>query len=321
MNTSVSKKITRHSFKCPIFGQPKDLPQTNLPTYEDVLRCCFEERFKLATKLNNSKVSFSVVKKSVSEKVKLIFEKASIPTVSAYRIVQLIDAYYEKYWKLRKSYQRDNAKVDFKKKIRDFKSQSAKLFDVSACKCFMQVSCSCNKTPALCKCPIDINCTCEKRNKIPLIEQRFIYLHREYGLGKIGNLDQKGTIKLKKKLDRNAKILKNTESQPNLEKKSIELNDYHLGETQPQPSCSFDVPVRGRLQTDDDDFDSDEYRPSISLKRKSPWQMRIKLITTALHCDRYGVSDRAAAIIPTSVLEDIGLVTETDTSKESIGIK
>lgn len=93
MNTAVSNKITRHSFKCPIFGHPRDLLQTNLPTYEDILRCCFEERFQLAIKLNNTKVSFSVVKNSVANKVKLIFEKASIPTVSDYRIVQLIDAY------------------------------------------------------------------------------------------------------------------------------------------------------------------------------------------------------------------------------------
>lgn len=311
MNTSVPKKITRQSFECPIFGHPRELLQTNLPTYEDVLRCCFEERFQLAIKLNNTKVSFSIVKNSVAKKVKHIFEKASIPTVSDYRIVQLIDAYYEKYCKLRKSYRRDNAKPDFKKKIDEFKNQATKLFDVSACKCVMHVNCSCNKKPELCECPIQINCTCKKPNKISVIEQRFIYLQREYGLGKIGSLDQKETTKLKNKFERNIKILKRTESRPK-EEKMVESDDYDLDETQPQPSSTDIIRV---VQTYDDNYEFDQYKPSTSLNKKSPWQMRIKLKTTALHCDRYGVSDRAAAAIATSVLEDIGLVTETDTSK------
>lgn len=43
--------------------------------------------------------------------------------------------------------------------------------------------------------------------------------------------------------------------------------------------------------------------------------MRVKLQSTSLHCDRYGVSDRAAATIASSVLEDIGVITDTDTSQ------
>ena len=38
--------------------------------------------------------------------------------------------------------------------------------------------------------------------------------------------------------------------------------------------------------------------------------MRIKLPTTALTSDRFGVSDRATAAIASSVLQDLGLITK-----------
>ena len=79
-------------FECPIFGHPRDFLQTKLPTHEYVLRCCFEERFKLSIETNNKSVSFSKVAGTVAEKFKCFYGKASIPTVSDYRIVQLINA-------------------------------------------------------------------------------------------------------------------------------------------------------------------------------------------------------------------------------------
>lgn len=43
-----SKKITRQAYECPLFGNPRDLPQNKLPSQEDVLKCCFQERYNLA---------------------------------------------------------------------------------------------------------------------------------------------------------------------------------------------------------------------------------------------------------------------------------
>ena len=56
---SPSRKITRKDFDCPFFGHPRDLPPNELPTYEDVLLCFFEERIKL--ECCYIKVSFSRV--------------------------------------------------------------------------------------------------------------------------------------------------------------------------------------------------------------------------------------------------------------------
>lgn len=59
--------------------------------------------------------------------------------------------------------------------------------------------------------------------------------------------------------------------------------------------------------------DDDQYLPP-SPTEKLPRQMRVKLKATTLHCDRSGVSERAAAAIASSVLEDIDLITDTEAS-------
>lgn len=71
-----------------------------------------------------------------------------------------------------------------------------------------------------------------------------------------------------------------------------------------------------RNVSEDEINDSEsEYKPHNSAKKATPWQMRIKLQATALHSDRYGVSERATAAIASSVLEDIGIITERDSSQ------
>nr|CAD7445687.1 unnamed protein product [Timema bartmani] len=116
-----SKKITRQAFECPLFGYPRDLVLNKLPTHEDVLKCCFQKRYNLALETNNKCVSFYKVSAIVAQKIKSVFDKALIPTVSEYRIVQLTNAYHDSYYKLRKSYNCDTNKATFKEKIENFK--------------------------------------------------------------------------------------------------------------------------------------------------------------------------------------------------------
>lgn len=85
-----------------------------LPTYEDVLRCCSQERFKLSVESNNKRVRFLKVASTVARNVNNLFEKASVPTVSECRLVQLITAFHEAHYKLRKSNNRDKKQI-FKK--------------------------------------------------------------------------------------------------------------------------------------------------------------------------------------------------------------
>ena len=129
-----------------------------------------------------------------------MFEKASIPTVSEYRIVQLTE-YRDRYYNLKKSYNRDRNKTSFDQTFDDIKHKSALLFDVAACQCYaIIVDCSSKKNTNLCQCLISVNCKCEKSKKIPVIELRFLHLHRKYGIGKIGAIDLQETQKLTKNL-------------------------------------------------------------------------------------------------------------------------
>lgn len=184
---SVSKKIiTRKVFDCPIFGTPKDFALNKLPTGEDMIRCCSQERHGLAVKVNNKSVSFSQVASTVAKKIIGLYQKACIPTVTDKRIVQLINALHDmKYYSLRKSYTRDKNKDSFKQKIADIKQKCSLFFDVAACKCPIVVNCICKKTPDLCKCDITISCDCAKSNKIPAIELRFVYLLRNLPKSKL----------------------------------------------------------------------------------------------------------------------------------------
>lgn len=303
---AVPKKIiTRQVFDCPIFGTPKDFSSNKLPTGEDVIRCCSQERYDLALKVNNKSVSFSQVASTVANKIIGLYQKASIPTVTDKRIVQLINALHDKYYSLRKSYTRDKNKDSFKQKIDEFKQKCSLLFDVAACKCPIVVNCICNKTPDLCKCDITVNCDCAKSNKIPAIELRFVYLLRVHGIGKIGGVDVSETKKLNKSLERRSRD------------RHLTLDDE--SESDLKPSCSHsNVNV---VETDDEDqypsskdSDSDQDFKVPKKVSSNNWQMRNQLKSTALLSDRYGVSDRATAAIASSVLHDVGLITDSDVS-------
>lgn len=77
---AVSKKLfTRQSHRCPIFGLPKSLSGVSLPTYEDVLLCCFEEIYQLlVTSETRKNISFSIIVETVSCQIEGIYVKASI---------------------------------------------------------------------------------------------------------------------------------------------------------------------------------------------------------------------------------------------------
>lgn len=293
--------LTRQVFHCPLFGTPKDFLTNKLPTGEDVLRCCSQERYNLALKVNNKSVSFSQVASVVANKIIGFYQKASIPTVTDKRIVQLINALHDKYYSLRKSYTRDKNKDSFKQKIDEFKQKCTLLFDVAACKCPIFINCICNKIPDVCKCDITVNCDCPKSNKIPAIELRFVYLLRVHGIGKIGTVDLSETKKLNKSLERRSRDNKSTmnhTSKPSCSHSKVNVVE---ADAEDQNTCS-------------DNSNSDEDFTVPKKVSSNNWQMRIRLKSTALLSDRYGVSDRATAAIASSVLHDFGLVTDSDVS-------
>lgn len=119
---AVAKKITRSDFDYPLFGCPRELPVSKLLTYQDVLKSCFHEQYILVLE-SNKPVSFSQISNIVAPKVKAVFDKVSIPTVTPYRIVQLINSYHNSYCSLMKSFKRDKEKDKYKQKIEEYKDR------------------------------------------------------------------------------------------------------------------------------------------------------------------------------------------------------
>ncbi|GBN17974.1 hypothetical protein AVEN_161557-1 [Araneus ventricosus] len=113
---------------------------------------------------------------------------------------------HDSYIKLRKSYKRDKDEPLFKARLEDFKLKARSLFDVAACKCTMTVNYA-EKTPDACQCAILIKCLCEKTKIIPVLELRFMFLQRNYNLGKIGSIDKTVTKKLNVKAEQKARAL------------------------------------------------------------------------------------------------------------------
>ena len=64
-----------------------------------------------------------------------------------------------------------------------------------------------------------------------------------------------------------------------------------------------------------DDSDDEDIMPNKKKPKLNDTQMRVKLPSLAIACDRHGVSDRAAAGIVSAVLQDIGIIHSDDRSK------
>ena len=294
---------TRNKFKCPIFGSPKDISQINLPTYEDMLRCCFFERLNLAPKTGNKEPCFSIIAENVAAKIESVWAKAStaIPIVTHSRILQMIHTYHGKYTNIKRSYKRDKTRTAFQAKINTFRQEACtKLFDIAACKCIAFE-----------------NCTCERTKKIPRNEYNFLKDQRTTRLLYIGSLDINETKRLQniyKNADRNAHILRLNHIQATT---NTEYVEYENEET----DYSSDI--------SEVDSNLDTYKPSTSnrlssltgtdtkYKELTPFiskssQMRLGLPSTAVAADRFGVSDRAVAAIASSVLHDAGLITSNN---------
>lgn len=172
--------VTRQRQCCPIFGMPKELSGKNLPTYEDMLRSCFEESYKASLlSLSKKKVEISLIADSVATQIEILYCKASIPMVTHKRVVHKIKTFYDAYKRLKKSYQRDKEKENYKKKVDAFVCEAkSKLFDIASCKCVMTCSHACWKKGHALDCPVIVKCNCEKDKQIPLIERKFLYDQR-----------------------------------------------------------------------------------------------------------------------------------------------
>lgn len=99
------------------------------------------------------------------------------------RVVQMIKAYHDAYYNLRKSYNRDKEKESFIKKIDEFVAEAkSKLFDIAACKCAITYSCVCGKKASACNCPQLHNVIVKKTKKSHQLRESLCMINEQPGL-------------------------------------------------------------------------------------------------------------------------------------------
>jgi hypothetical protein len=287
-------KVTRQSLLCPILGSVCDLPANQLPTYNDIIKCVIWNRNELKQACKKDP-SIKEISKTVVETTMNIYKRASIPTVSDRTATEMILQYHSKYRLLMKSYKSRKTSASYKEKVKLFLENSKKLFDICSCKC----TCS---------------CICPKERKIPALEQNFINDQRQTRNMIIGGVDKTTTDMLRKREARknNNSLLgaPSTSSGPALE---VSTEDsFSSDSTESTMSIQSDdeyVPSRKTMNKMKDCESSSQNNESVTPKTSKSLQ------SFAEACDRVGVSDRGAALLSTSLLEDIGLVDNENMSE------
>lgn len=92
-------------------------------------------------------------------------------------------------------------------------------------------------------------------------------------------------------------LVKKQSSLTNKVRESTSLYQCHLNQ-------------RKRFSDTENDFQPPENFPNAAKR----WQMRIKFKATAQTSEKYNVSDHAAAVIASSISQDVGLITDIETS-------
>ena len=279
--------------ECPIFGAPKDFVRM-LPTYEDVIRCCAHERWRIGSETDgNKEPCFSVIAESVALKIENLYFDASIPSVSHKRVCDMIHTYHGKYRSIMKNIKRVERSKTTRENVEKFKMEAKRLFDISACKC-----------------TIFSECICPKECKVPVNEQAFLTDQRTKRKMLIGSVDVRETKRLKKRQIRKEEEtirLAKQASAASYSSYSVEYED----ETEIEDVMEVETEEDQQDTKDDASYTfASRYLQHTLLSG----QMRLKLDHTALVSQRYGVSNRATAAITSSVMQDLGLISDSDTS-------
>ena len=273
--------VTRKKFSCVIFGTPQNLPANQLPTYTDFMKKLIQHREDFKT-TNGEYPSFHDISYPLCYKVEeaSLPTKASLPTVTHQEAVRMLLSFHKKYNNKLKPYKGRKDQPKYQNRLSDFRHKANFLFDLSKCKC------------------TDLyNCKCPKEHKVPAKEREFLEDQRGLRRMIIGSVNKRETLRLKRKACRMKSIIQQTKKQKTNEGKS-------------QIQTAF-------LQSDDECANhttDDEYiPPTYSTKPKKTKRKRNQKLTTSLPslaqaCDKTGVSDRSAAVIATSILHDIGIV-------------
>jgi hypothetical protein len=128
---AAAKKLTRSFTRHAVFGQPKLLPGSQLPTKEDVFRCYLWHRDALAQQQEGQTPNTEEILKQVATEVMAIWFKAGIPTIEYLNVLQSLGRQVESGKELQKYPSAKRTCETFQMKESGFEE----VFDISPCKC------------------------------------------------------------------------------------------------------------------------------------------------------------------------------------------
>jgi len=292
-NMSLSKINTRNEQKCPVFGYSCKLPTNVLPTYRDMMKHYNYIKQNIKTE-RPKELTVTEIAETVAADVKSLWQKASIPIVSHTRILKLIRCAHDEYRNIMKPYKGRKSDGKYLLKLRTYAEKSTEtLFDIAACKC----------VPGSCKCP--------KQNKIPPDEQDFLQDQRTTRLMYIGSVDKVTSAILQKRYGRKVKEQARVRRALDFSDQQCSASDFRSDESS-DIDCECETDGESTEMANDMNFVSGSGASTSSQGAACSKQMRRKLPKLAKLCDRFGVSDRAGASIATAVLEDCGVVSQTE---------
>ena len=77
---------TRSTVLCVIFGSPCELPENMLPTFENTMNYYNLVKLQMKEELNGKDSSHFEISSKVTLQIELLWQKASLPTVSHDRV-------------------------------------------------------------------------------------------------------------------------------------------------------------------------------------------------------------------------------------------
>lgn len=262
--------VTRAQLTCPVYGIANELETKQLPNIREVMQHFSFIQTQFPTNIKTSDIAIKV-----ATNVLEIWNKASIPTVSAKRVQQKIES-------LRKA-----LRVILKRKGEAKNTafslawqESSNLFDIAECQCLEYN-----------------NCACPRDAKVPTLEREFLLDQRNERKMVIGCLDKETTNKLSNKSER-----------------ALKRQRYYESITCDESNAAYNISIDeiDPNSSDDDDKCEDSENNEESESETESSRNMTKFPTVARECDRYGISDTAGAAIATAVLVDYGIIKKDD---------
>jgi len=126
MSQSKERPVTKKMVNCPVYGAPRDLADTLLPTNGDILKYYLFVKHEID--LTRPRDDVAIISEKVASKTEELWHRASIHTVSHARTYQMVRASHDKYRNLLKPYKGRQKDPSYIRKLEAFKEEESKTF-------------------------------------------------------------------------------------------------------------------------------------------------------------------------------------------------